>query len=900
MKIKNIHIVLVVLFLWAAGGLYYINEIFLPTFVEKKIVSGLSSITKGRVTLGKLSFNILRGLVANDIVLFDKGDPKKELCFVKEASASFLILPFLKEKKIVVPSIKIAGLRLDIIRRQDNTLNISYLVNKPDKPSENKTPVFLIKNLNINGSEITFTDNSFQAPVSMALKLNNLLCGLSWNKINAQADIELIKNTKKTNISVKASYSFANQNITALASAKNFDAKAYEPYLKAAAPWLDNATLTELKAGYTRTKNNSIINAQFTIQDANARDQNIWLRDADCFGTMTMEIIADDFKKAVYHGKITCDNAILDIKNTAETNAKIEKSIFDFFLKDNIAKISGVIGLSGINAKKDALTLQNGALESYIWLTIPFGTSETFETQSDKIFSYEGTAKIKSADISGINNIGKISGITSNLKFKDNNVTIENAEFKALGSTITAEGKIKQNILDLDLSGILDLQKLPSLLPKDAKLPAFDISGTTDVKIHVKLGLTGNTTPLISGEAKLENMGLTLPENDLKFETESGHLKFDLAAQSCQLHIDAFKYQNDTYSFDGTLKDFSAPAVSVIIIGKISKLQSEFTKDGNILRVTSLKGQLENSGLNIKGEFNSSKGNMNLQGSMILDISDIAGPKYVGKCVLDIEASGPVKNYKIWNAKVTGHSKTLKFSGYTIKNIALNYSQAQKEGLINGLYFDAYGGKGLIKGSVKFLDNTTTYSAKGILQDIDLSLLRLDMPIKDKNFYGVAALNISVNGKDNDLNSIKGNGAFVIKDGSVGEFNPLKGLGNFLFISRFSHVVFTRAQGDFYIADSCATTNNLELLGPELGLIAEGKISFDGTLDFIVNTQVSLPGPNGEINNVEQKATETISKAAGLTAIKVTGTVKEPKYKLQPIGENIMKKLGEIFSNIVP
>jgi len=143
MKRKVIHIVLAALLLLLAGGLYYVNKVVLPTFVQNKIVSGLSSITKGRVSLGKLRFNILRGLVASDLVLFDKDDPKKELCRVKEASASFLILPLLKEKKIILPSIKIDSLRLDLMRRKDNSLNISYLINKPEKNPKTKPLPYL-------------------------------------------------------------------------------------------------------------------------------------------------------------------------------------------------------------------------------------------------------------------------------------------------------------------------------------------------------------------------------------------------------------------------------------------------------------------------------------------------------------------------------------------------------------------------------------------------------------------------------------------------------------------------------------------------------------------------------------------------------------------------------------
>jgi len=890
MKRRIVYIFCAVLLLGGAC-VYYINEVVLPTFVEKKIVSSISGITKGKVTLGKLRFNILRGLVANDLILFDKDEPEKELCRIKEASASFLILPFLKEKKIVVPYIRIDSLHLNLIRRPDNSFNISYIANTFNKPAENmrpaaSLPALIVTSLDINGSEITFTDATFKAPVLVTLKLNDLLCGLSLNKINAQADIDLIKDAKKTKVSVKGSYFYASQDIIADIFAKNFDTTAYAPYISVWAPWLDTAFLTELKVVYAKVKNNSKINARFSIQGVNIHNEDMVLKDAKGDISAVIDAVGHDFKNAVYSGKLNCDYCLLGIKDPALANAKIEKSTFDYSFSGNIANITGIVNLSGIKAEKGALTLQNGSLESNASLTLPFGAQPEGKVPG---FSFEGTAKIKSADISGIEIIGEVSDVTSSLSFKNSDVVIENTQFKALGSTITAQGKIKQNILDLDMSGILDLQKLPSLLPKGLKLPAFDISGTTDAKIHLTSGLTAATQPSISGEAKLENVGLDIPEKGLKFETESGRVKFDLAKQDIQLHIDAVKYLNETYSFDGSLKDFTTPVVNTVIIGKTLKIQSEFTKNGDIFQFASLKGQFKNSGLNINGQFDSSKEIIDMQGSAILDTSDIAGLKCEGKCVLDIDILGPAKDYKSWNAKIMGRSKALKYAGLTIKDVALNYSQGQREGIINSLSFDAYAGQGLVKGKINFLDDTFTYSAKGILQDIDLSLLKLDTPAKDSNFYGIAALNISVAGKDSDLNSIKGTGRFAIKNGNVGEFNPLKGLGNFLFISKFSNIVFTHAQGDFYISDGYATTNNLELLGPDIGLMAEGKISFDGTLDFLVNTQVSLPGPGAE----------TISRAAGLTAIKLTGTVKEPKYKLQPIGENIMKKVGDIFSSIL-
>ena len=175
--------------------------------------------------------------------------------------------------------------------------------------------------------------------------------------------------------------------------------------------------------------------------------------------------------------------------------------------------------------------------------------------------------------------------------------------------------------------------------------------------------------------------------------------------------------------------------------------------------------------------------------------------------------------------------------------------------------------------------------------------------MKNKTFYGILGLNISISGVANDVKSLKGESSLVIKNGNLLEFNPLKGLVSFFFIPHFGNIVFTHAQGDFTISDGFITTDNLELLGPELGLIAEGKMSFSGDLDFLVNAQAIQPGQKetaGEQAGIIGKTTEVVAKAGSLTGIKISGTINKPKYKIQPIAENIIKKVGDILSNLVP
>jgi hypothetical protein len=219
-------------------------------------------------------------------------------------------------------------------------------------------------------------------------------------------------------------------------------------------------------------------------------------------------------------------------------------------------------------------------------------------------------------------------------------------------------------------------------------------------------------------------------------------------------------------------------------------------------------------------------------------------------------------------------------------------------GMIDNLSFEAYGGQGLIKGRFDMGKDIITYAARGVIDNLDLSALKPDTPIKDRPFYGILGLKIAVQGVGRETKNLKGGGSFTIKDGNIWELNPLKEIGTFMFAPHFGKITFTTAQGDFFIRDNAFVTDNLELIGSKLSLLIEGKVGFDKTLDLFINSQTPLPGPTKILE--ENKIGETVSKAGSLTAIEVRGTIDKPKYKLLPISANIVKRISDAVLNILP
>jgi hypothetical protein len=251
-----------------------------------------------------------------------------------------------------------------------------------------------------------------------------------------------------------------------------------------------------------------------------------------------------------------------------------------------------------------------------------------------------------------------------------------------------------------------------------------------------------------------------------------------------------------------------------------------------------------------------------------------------------------------WTIKGSGFSDLIRGYGYKATNIRLTYEQTGGIGLIDELTFEAYGGQGFVKGRLDVTGDVISYALRGMIDNLDLAALKLDAPIKDVALYGTMGLKIAFQGVGNDTQTLKGGGHVTIVNGNIWEFNPLKELGTFLFAPRFGKLAFTTAQGDFFIRDNAVTSDNMELLGPELSLLIEGKVGFDGTLDLLVNSQVPLPGPAQKL--AETKIGEAVTKAGSLTAIEVKGTMQKPKYKLLPIRANIVKRISDVVSNILP
>ena len=144
----------------------------------------------------------------------------------------------------------------------------------------------------------------------------------------------------------------------------------------------------------------------------------------------------------------------------------------------------------------------------------------------------------------------------------------------------------------------------------------------------------------------------------------------------------------------------------------------------------------------------------------------------------------------------------------------------------------------------------------------------------------------------------EGKAQVKIAQGNLWELNLLKGLGRLLFPASFKRIVFKQASGNFEIKQSKVATDNLQFNSDQLQLAADGNFDFAGNLDFNVIANFSEELQNKESQNLKQLISSFLTQAQQFIAVKVTGTFKQPNYKIVPRTEpveNLFQDLINIF-----
>ncbi len=352
-------IVLILLFLIAAGILY-LNNVYLPVKVKGRLANSLATLLNYNVEIEKLKYSPIRGLVIQNIVIYDKvKDKDNTILAAKEISGHILFLPLIKERKLIIPVMHIDSPIFNIRYRQDNSFNFSRIFLTSPKP-QSKPKIrfsFLIYKINIFDAKGTFEDERLTPKFTKTIQDLDIVLGIKQlTKISFFIESKLLTDKGAiTALSLKGDYNLLSKEANSKLNLANLVIPEFNPYLKMlplaiASGTVDNSAL-ELKF-----KNNLVsLKGAVSTKGLELRKENLAL-----MGDINIE---PDLSYAI-------DKRVLDYK----ANIKfIQANLIGMQYIDKISNISGDLGLAKNKLWTDNLKLQ--ALDSGFTLK---GTFENF------------------------------------------------------------------------------------------------------------------------------------------------------------------------------------------------------------------------------------------------------------------------------------------------------------------------------------------------------------------------------------------------------------------------------------------------------------------------------------------------------------------------------------------
>lgn len=774
----------------------YLNRVILPTQIKSLVIQSLKEKTQKNVSLASLRFNIFKGLVLRDLIVYEG---KTEIMHLKEGSCSFLILPLLK-KKLIIRNLNLKSLAVFLERKSDNSLNLQDLFLAAFGPKEAKAGWnVLVLKVNIRDASIHFQDST-STPV------------FAKDIVHLDVRAEL-----------------------ALPSSVRFDLSAQIP-TSTVKPILLEAD------GEFKTPEQTLVST-LRFQDFSPKEFVNYYKD---LGVATPEgkvsgLIDLEFKEGTLYA---------DLKATGE----------DLLIaKENISV----------------------RLSSDIQMSLLYNFQE-------KQMAYSGKAKILKASVQGLNVIDSVENISADVTFNDSEATADNLKADVWG--IPLEAKVALNDfrrpqLHLSASSRLSLESLSVLLKDKFNFSFFEeLKGEGVLSFDLSTRLKPVEDLQLSGSLDISSADLKLEKLEIPLEGVKGRLEFG---------------QNQA---QGPGLDFKLNLSSNTLL-----LESVFSYVQKRLSLSQCAVHYLHSDFSLTGLLDTNDSvnwQTDLKGDLDVNLEDLKVPlKKFEKQLEQIRPEGslkgsfflqgPIRDIKTCAIKADLSSPAFSIFGLKANELHMAYIQENGVGRIPLLRLSLYDGIIEANGNINYRKQDYPYEASVDIQGIKIEQLKRDTDARDKDIAGNVNSQAKLYGVCRDLSRSSGEGKILITDGKLWQLNLFQGLGALLFAKKdFSSIVFEQGTCDFIIRDKFLLTDNLLLKSEITDLSGSVKIGFDNSIDASLSVHVlsDLVPLTGTFKDI---TTSIVGQGGLFGVIKISGTLKEPKYRFQTAVINILKGLTD-------
>jgi len=406
---------------------------------------------------------------------------------------------------------------------------------------------------------------------------------------------------------------------------------------------------------------------------------------------------------------------------------------------------------------------------------------------------------------------------------------------------------------------------------------------------------------------------LKIKEADLKLEKQKSPVEniaasIEFSRQGLSWVDTRFKYQGVSYQSSGTLYDFRAPSVNLKLFSAGLSLAADFNLLDKKIKVNQLKGKYLDTQFSASGSIDNSdpanpqvdlSGNINFELASLGKLLDkrypvITAMRPAGQLEAQFNLKGNPRNFK--NCYLEAKLASSKFSlyGLNAQNLTLDFLLDQKIARVPALSIAFY--DGLIEGSGALNLDTANlaYQLELKADGIKLEKLKADTAAKNKNTSGTLLGRLKLNGYADDINKLSGSGSFSVLEGNLWEFDLLKGLGKLLFTKDLGNIKFSECTSDFLVKDKFISTDNLKLKSNIVNFSGPLKIGFNGSLEGALDVEIlsEMVPVSGTFKDI---TTAIIGQAGKFAVIRLSGTLKQPKYSFKPAVTSIIKGITDVL-----
>lgn len=840
-----------------AGGLYYVNRVILPTKIQGWAEAlGLQTLGR-RITIGSVQAHLLQGIVLKDITVEeDARYGRQPFLHIERLSAPILSLRLLKERRLLIPSVKIVGPRLSLIQDPQGLWNFGSLkttqLPKAAKPVKGRVLV----------PQVLLTDGQLQInrqSSSFPLKLD-------FRKLKAQ--IHLAPPEK------------IEWSLTA-------DLASSEP------------TQLRLKGSYDVGQGLVQLDSQLEIPLSTVFGYlpPHWPRPMD-------SLSGSGFLNAEISGKKEGPFNVKGFFQTKGLQWKVRHPLSSMKGQESFQWLR----LEEASPRPSGQWLQ-GQGDLQVTLSGPYSPRENGNPWS----GLRGGIHLDSLTVGPWPTIGELRQLTGHLKITPNKIEAEQLTANlASGQILQMSGSIandESKTISFQLTTNAPLSQLAALHPK-----LKEITQKTELTglVHLEAAGEGRLRPSLSLKptitATVENASWKRPGWD-PMEEIAGTVRW----QPDWVSVTELKgrFRDQPFRVQGSLVNFTQPEVDAQLSWGRLTAQMQFSVKGEGIDLQTVSGHYGDGSFHFFGETEGFQNPIvHLYGETALAMEELPtlfprSPSWMKAIPMKGQLNtrwllkGPLLKITEWDLDLKANSPSLTVRGIPLEQPTLWIHQEEGRVTLHSGKAGLAGGTVSVTGSWQQDDSQHPWRGQWTAESIELSSLAGYFNWNTQDLSGKLSAHWEGEAQGFQPMSVAGKGSVQVRGGRILELPFLGPFADLIKIPTLQTIIFQEAEGPFTLSNGALRTQAFQMKAPQVTLTIVGSGGFVQGLDSPIDWRI-FPTLAPELVPPESRSKVGRAIAKGTSylvgEIRLTGTWKSPKRTF--VSKPVTQVLDEQLFNL--